>query len=95
MGSDAPRTYTGPADPEIKWLTAEIYDELNDITLNVLYVCGCQERVVDLGEQSFECLHCDRFCDIKDCEHCEALEQSDVESYLAALEDEEDGDADL
>lgn len=73
----------------------EVYDELRDVTLNIIYVCGCQERVVDLGDEFFECLHCDRFCDINDCEHCEMLEQSDVEQYLAGLEEDGEDDADL
>lgn len=64
--------------------------------MNIIYVCGCQERVVDLGDAFFECLHCDRVCDIDDCELCTALEESDVEAYLNSIENEEgEDDADL
>lgn len=95
MGSDTTRTYTRSTDPKVNWLSNEIYDELNDVILNVIYVCGCHERVVDLGDNFFECLHCDRFCDITDCDLCAALDASDVEQYLDSLEDEEDGNADI
>jgi len=93
LGSDAPRTYTGPTDPKINWLVKEVHDETHDITLSIQFICGCGERVVDLGNEEFECLHCDRFCDIQDCIHCEELEKSDVEAYLSEMEDgDEDSD---
>jgi hypothetical protein len=71
-----------------------VYDEKTNMTLNIQFVCACGERVVDLGNDDFECLHCDRFCDIKDCQHCDELEKSDVETFLKSLE-EGDDDADL
>lgn len=60
-----------------------------------MYVCGCQERVADLGDQFFECLHCDRFCDIDDCDLCLALEASDVEQYLNGLDEEDDDESSI
>ena len=63
----------------------------------IIYTCGCGEQAVDMKDDFFECLHCDRECDITDCAHCEALEESDVDAFIRSLdeEEEEDGDADL
>lgn len=71
-----------------------MYDETTQITLSIQFICGCGERVVDLGNEEFECLHCDRFCDITDCTHCDDLEKSDVEAYLRDME-EGDEDSDI
>jgi len=40
--------------------------------LSVLMVCGCGSPVVQKGEDSFSCEHCDYPCDIKPCELCTA-----------------------
>ena len=70
--------------------------ESNGEIYNVIYTCGCGEQAVDMQDDFFECLHCDRFCDILNCSHCQALEESDVEAFIRSLDDEEgDEDADL
>lgn len=72
--------------------------EIDGEMVNIVYTCGCGEQAVDMKDDFFECLHCDRFCDIEDCQHCLALEESDVEAFIREMESEEwegDDDADI
>lgn len=89
-----------PREEQLDYMGYNVIDETTGMTLSVLMVCGCGEPVVRLSgeadEGSFYCPHCDRPCNNKPCELCEAHFMFDAEAIKAEAqafsyeEDEED-----
>lgn len=63
----------------LSYMTSTIYDEEEDVELNVKYICSCDEYVYEMGvDGSFACTHCDSVCTIKGCEVCQYLHSRDL-----------------
>lgn len=58
-------------------------DELGNFEMEVVLVCSCQDTVnimsvdenYDPALPHFECLHCDRVCNVVKCKSCEVYSQ--------------------
>lgn len=60
-------------------MTNVIYDEEDDIEINVKYICSCDNYVYQMNvDGSFACTHCDSVCTEKVCVVCESLNDKDL-----------------
>lgn len=63
----------------LSYMTSTMYDEEEDIEINVKYICSCDEYVYEMNvEGSFACIHCDSICKQKGCAICQALNERDL-----------------
>lgn len=63
----------------LSYMTSTMYDEEEDIELQVKYICSCDEYVYQMNvEGSFACIHCDSICKEKACAICQALNDKDL-----------------
>jgi hypothetical protein len=71
--------FSGDNGKSLSYMSTTMYDEEQDIELNVKYVCSCDEYVYEMRvEGSFACIHCDSICKEKGCVICQALNDKDL-----------------
>jgi hypothetical protein len=71
--------FFGAEQHSLSYMTTTMYDEEEDVEINVKYICSCDEYVYEMKVKgSFACIHCDSVCKKKGCFICEALNEKDL-----------------
>ena len=71
--------FFGASQSSLSYMTNTMYDEEEDVEINVKYICSCDEYVYEMKvEGSFACIHCDSICKEKNCLICEDLNEKDL-----------------
>ena len=71
--------FYGSDQNSLSYMTSTMYDEEEDVEINVKYICSCDEYVYSMkAEGSFACIHCDSECSFPNCLLCQSLRERDL-----------------